>query len=184
MIPFVKLKRAKTAEDFSLFSSKYIGLDMPLSYLQNSKTYMLMRKNAVVGGFVINYTDSLRYVSAISCIQTIDNINNKLRQMKVAEVTGLWLDKNYRKSFISVILWLSIAWKTIRGGADYYLFATTSKSLRKAMTYPGCVREILKTPLSDLYQNKTGYFFLAKRRKAIWGMIQGIFYLKVKSKYK
>ncbi len=167
---------------FEDFINNNLAYKVDLSYLKQNKVYLLYRKNEALGGFVCGSNRPMKTIEVIASASIKEQCYQKFAGHKIAEISTLWLKKEYRKTWTSKVLWLCIARVAFWGDADYYLFATMREGLRDAMHYPARVYEFVRTPVKEDVGGKMTYFFLIERRGTLWSMFQTIYYFIFKPK--
>lgn len=180
----ISLRKALNLQDYRDFIEGNSSLKTSLEYLQKNDTYIMYKGEEAIGGFVYATHRPMKSVEAIQNAAIKEKVYQKLEGKKVVEISSLWLKQEYRKSYLSKMLWLSIAIKTFWGEGDYYLFGTTHPKLRKTMDYPACTFEFLTADIKKIHAYKEGYYFLAEKKHTLWGMLQAVFYLTFKPAFK
>ena len=178
----LKLIQASEDAHFEDFLSNNLAYKVNLSYLKQNKVYLLYRKNEALGGFVCGSNRPMKTIEVIASASIKEQCYQKFAGHKIAEISTLWLKKEYRKTWTSKFLWLCVARVTFWGDADYYLFSTRREGLRIAMNYPPHVYEFVRTPVKKDMGGEMSYFFLVERRRTMWSMFRGIYYFIFKPK--
>lgn len=178
---YCQLKRADTLEQLRAFIEGNPQVDVPLYYLQTNSVYVLTRKGEVIGGFVYGTGPNYRYVERMEDPDLRRQYHDLFSRLSIAELTILWLKRDYRKTLYSLLLWAHVALKSFFGPADYIMFGTSVPILTQALDYPRSTLRIATYDLKREYQEKYKLgalsLFVVERSRTLISMLQGVFFL-------
>lgn len=147
--PWVRVRRARTTAELADFRAGYAsasGYRVAQDYLQRAAVFVAVRKQLVLGGFVLNTEPPLRTMARLP--------GPEQRRLAAAfpagdtvEVTCVWLAPPARGPIASTILWSHLMWRTGRSHTAHVVFGTEVDRLRQLyerlrpqMLYTGRVR--------------------------------------------
>ena len=178
---FCTLKKATRPDQIQAFIDGNPQIDVPRSYLENSDVYLLYHYQQIVGGFVYGLGPVFRYVERMDDPKLQSRYREIFSQHSVAELTILWLRKDYRKTIFSFILWAQVALKSFFGPADYIIFGTSVPILTRALDYPRSTTKLVTFELKQEYRDKYKLgalsLFAVERARSLMGMAEGVYFL-------
>ena len=178
---FCTLKKATRPDQIQAFIDGNPHIDVPRSYLENSDVYLLYHHQQIVGGFVYGLGPDFRYVERMGDPELQNRYRELFSQHSVAELTILWLRKDYRKTIFSTILWAQIGLKSYFGPADYIIFGTSVPILTRALDYPRSTTRLVTFELKQEYRDKYKLgalsLFAVERARSLMGMAEGVYFL-------
>jgi len=175
------MHKVNSASDISEFKKRYeeiSGLEIPESFLIDSKIYAFQKDNEIVGGFILSSKRPLRTLSLFTKNEKLrSNINSKSKS-SIVEICCFWIDRRHRKNkLFTILVWLKMALTVSQQKEKIVLYGTNSKGLAKMYGYPK--GSILIS--QELLKQNNNYIFLAKRRRFLNGVIR-IIIAKVRPK--
>lgn len=178
---YCQVKRADTLRELQAFIEGNPQVDVPLYYLQTNSVYVLIRKGEVIGGFVYGTGPNYRYLERMGDPQLRRQYQEAFSRASLAELTILWLKRDYRKTLYSLVLWGHVALKSFFGPADYIMFGTSVPVLTQALDYPQSTVKIATYDLKKEYQEKYKLgalsLFVVERSRTLISMLQGVYFL-------
>lgn len=178
---YCRVKKADTLQELQAFIEGNPQVDVPLHYLQTNSVYVLTLDGEVIGGFVYGTGPNYRYVERMGEPELRRHYQDIFSRLNLAELTILWLRRDYRKTLYSLILWWHVALKCFFGPADYIVFGTSVPVLTQALDYPSNTVKIVTYDLKREYQEKYKLgalsLFVVERGRTLVSMIQGVFFL-------
>ncbi len=133
----------QTEKDLSLFkhlAGHYVGVDLPMSYLEDALVIALKDKfdDRLYGGFVMSYNGNIRCLEQLP--ETIQKHHDLIRKNRdhCFEINGLWLDKKAAPQGSRLQLYLECMKQSIRlglKGKHKYVYAYSSDNHKLRQFY-------------------------------------------------
>jgi len=124
----MKFKELKTDNELEVYRHAIhhdIDVLFPLDYLKQGRIFgYFNRKGEIVGGLALITKKPFRVLDSIP---NFDGLSIDPQLKHTAEVTGLWLSAENRKTFTSVKYWLNVLFKLMTCKKKYFVYAYSSK---------------------------------------------------------
>ncbi len=158
------MKLLQTIRDLETFQTAYeasSGLELPFTYLQQSKVYAFVKQNKMIGGFILGSARALRTIDVFVSKENRSVLNSRLRpDGQYCEVCCFWIHRKFRKSKrFSLKCWSELANTVHKHDCPFVLFGTNSRGLARMYGAPKNAMLCHK----DRVKGKTTYVFAGYR---------------------
>lgn len=173
-----KLNSASEISEFKKRYEKISGLEIPESFLIDSKIYAFQKDKEIVGGFILSNKRPLRTLQIFTKNKILRSKINSLDPSSILEVCCFWIEKKYRKKkLFPLLVWLRMAIQITRQKEKFIIYGTNSEGLAKIYGHPKG-SELINNEIISLRNN---YIFMARRSQILIGTLK-IIISKIKGK--
>ena len=158
-----------------------VGFKLPEGYLASAETWGVYVRGELVGGYSLVYDTKMRCLNFFSETErsSLDLIGD-VKDSKIVEVTGVWLDGSIRTSKKhSTIMWSHMARRLVAARKSHVIFGFNTKEEKLANLYSQCNPATLYRGDSTNLQNQSGThgslcIQVVEIKPAVYAILKGI----------
>lgn len=124
-MPFVVLKEESELREFASLTHKFLSIQFPIEYLQQSKvTAYIDDAGRMLGGYVLVLRGPFRVVESLP--DEVKNADPRFAPENLEEgfeVTGLWVSPALRDRKINLLFWLRMYFDMLTLGRKWLIYA-------------------------------------------------------------